>query len=338
MSRHRMSRRKFDNLQALAAESGVIAAAAMDQRGSLSNALQRARGDDQETTPEQMRTFKRAVTEELTPHATAVLLDPVYGLEASRTRAPGTGLLLAYEVSGYDTDTPGRLPALLPEWSATRLAEAGANGVKLLLYYDPDDDAVNPGKHALVERVGAECAGVGLPFFLEPVTYSDRFSGLDFARRKPEVVGRTMAEFSKDRYGVDILKVEFPFLAAYTEGLGAGAEVAYSRDQAMEHARDAAAAAARPFIYLSAGVDMSVFLASLELVGEAGVPFSGVLCGRATWKGGIPVYAREGEAALRAWLDGEGVDNIGKLNGVLARHARPWWQRYGGREGLELTG
>ena len=35
---------------------------------------------------------------------------------------------------------------------------------------------------------------------------------------------------------------------------------------------------------------------------EAGVNFSGVLCGRATWKEGIPVYAREGAVAREQWL------------------------------------
>ena len=68
----------------------------------------------------------------------------------------------------------------------------------------------------------------------------------------------------------------------------------------MEHFRDAAAAASKPFIYLSAGVSDAVFRESLELATEAGTTFSGVLCGRATWQEGVPVYAKEGQAALEA--------------------------------------
>ena len=50
----------------------------------------------------------------------------------------------------------------------------------------------------------------------------------------------------------------------------------------------AATVATKPFIYLSAGVSNAEFTEALELAGESGVKFNGVLCGRATWKDGIP--------------------------------------------------
>jgi tagatose 1,6-diphosphate aldolase len=86
------------------------------------------------------------------------------------------------------------------------------------------------------------------------------------------------------------------------------------------------------FIYLSAGVSDEVFRETLELAAEAGTPFSGVLCGRATWQGGIPEYGRGGARALRAWLSERGVQNIQALNEVMSKGARPWWDFYGGRE------
>jgi len=331
MESYRISPAKTENLKRCT-HHGIIAAAAMDQRGSLARALANQGGSEPE--PEQLRNFKQVVTEVLTPHASAVLLDPVFGLPASEKRAPGTGLLLAYEISGYDNKVPGRLPSVLEGYSVRRLAEASANGVKVLLYYNPFDEVqLNERKHAFIERVGAECQAVGLPFFLEPVTYDEGIDDdFEWATRKPEYVKRTMEEFSRERYGVDILKVEFPFDARYTETLGDIEHPAYNRDQAIRHAQEAAEVAGKPFIFLSAGVDMSTFIASLELVGEAGVPFSGVLCGRATWKGGIPVYARHGKAALRSWLEDEGVRNIKRLNEVLETYARPWWEFFGGLE------
>jgi len=36
----------------------------------------------------------------LTPHASAILLDPEFGLEAAKSRSKNAGLLLAYELSG----------------------------------------------------------------------------------------------------------------------------------------------------------------------------------------------------------------------------------------------
>lgn len=56
----------------------------------------------------------------------------------------------------------------------------------------------------------------------------------------------------------------------------------------------------KPFIYLSAGVDDDVFRENLELAAESGAPYSGVLCGRASWKDGIAIYAQDEAAALEA--------------------------------------
>ena len=172
MSTIKMTRGKFENINACANQRGVIAAAAMDQRGSLQNTIAKARGA--EATAEDLTTFKTAVTKILTPHASALLMDPEYGLPALTAKAANAGTLLAYEKSGYDVTTRGRLPDLLPEWSARRLKEAGANGVKILLYYNPfDRREVNTIKEAFIERVGAECAANDVPLFLEPIYYED---------------------------------------------------------------------------------------------------------------------------------------------------------------------
>jgi tagatose 1,6-diphosphate aldolase len=193
-----------------------------------------------------------------------------------------------------------------------------------MVYYDPfDDDDVLERKHAFVERVGAECAAEGVPLFLEPMSYSDRGEApLERARRKPEVLRRTVAEFSKPRYRVDVLKIEFPLEIALVAGIEPASErpPLYDRAEAMAELQRATAEAAIPFVFLSAGVDMRQFAASLILAGEAGVPFGGVLCGRATWKGGIERYAVGGAEPLRAWLLDEGLSNIRALNEVVAQY------------------
>lgn len=338
MPTKRITKRKLENLQVCAQPSGVIAALAMDQRASLRKALEGVDGGS--FSDEQLGEFKSVVTRTLTPHASAILLDPQYGLGASRARADGSGLLLAYEQSGYDNTKPGRLPDLAPGWSVQRLAEAGATGVKLLVYYNPfEDESVNEIKHAFVERVGAECEAVGLPLFLEPVTYdADLPDAAQFAAKQPAYVCETVAEFSKDRYAVDVLKVEMPVSGKYVDGLSTPPkEALFTRDEAVKHLQEAGSLAQRPFIYLSAGVDMNVFAEMLTLAGENGVPYSGVLCGRATWKGGIPVYAQKGADEMAAYLQKQGVANIKMLNGVVEKHAQPWHERYGGLGGLEVV-
>jgi tagatose 1,6-diphosphate aldolase len=329
---------KLTGMKAVSDSRGVIAAAAMDQRGSLKKALAKEKGGD--VGDKEMEEFKILVSEVLTPHASAILLDPEWGIPASKRRAKNAGLLLAYEKTGYDKTGPGRLPDLLNHWSVRRLKEVGANCVKILLYYTPfDPKAINDQKHAWVERIGDECRANDIPFFLEFVGYDEGTDekGLDFAKKKPEIVTGSMEEFTKDRYGVDVMKVEVPVNMKFVEDAKAfGGQKAYSKQDAMDHFRRAAAVATRPFIYLSAGVSNAEFTESLELAGEAGTRFSGVLCGRATWKDGIPVYGKSGAQGFRAWLESEGVKNIKNVNDRL-KPARPWFEFYGAKSADQLA-
>jgi tagatose 1,6-diphosphate aldolase len=329
-----LSEGKLRRMKALADERGVIGAAAMDQRGSLQKSLAVARGVAvKEITPEIMSEFKVAVSKALTPHASAILLDPEFGLEAARARSRNAGLLLAYELSGYDNTRPGRLPDLLPHVSVERLVGWGADAVKILIYYTPFEEAsINDVKHAFIERIGAECETHEIPFFLECVGYDPKGGdekGLEYARVKPDIVRRSMERLTDPRYRVDVLKVEVPVNAEYVEGSGVfRGQKAYNHQEALKHFREAAAVTARPFIYLSAGVSNAQFIESLWMASEAGVPYSGVLCGRATWKDGIPVYAKHGLRGLEEWLAHEGVKNITAVNEAI-RTATPWYRRMG---------
>ena len=334
---------KLKGLEALSDSRGVIRAAAMDQRGSLLKTIAKAKGvDPKEITPAMMKEFKCAVTKVLTPHASAILLDPEYGLEAVKVRDKNAGVLLAYESSGYDNTRPGRIPDLLDNWTVSKLVKAGADAIKVLIYYHPEDKLeVNQIKHTFVERIGAECGFHDVPFFLEFVGYGlDGSEGKDlaYAKQKPRIVSKSMEEFSKPEYGVDVLKVEIPINMQFTEGTKSFKGTrAYTCKEAIQFFRETAQVAKKPFIYLSAGVDDDEFRESLELAAESGVSFAGVLCGRATWKEGIPVYGKQGVKALEDWLRDRGVKNIQALNAVLAKSARPWYEFYGGRDKVQTT-
>jgi len=316
---------KLAGLKAVSNARNVIAAAAMDQRGSLQKSISNERGAT--SSGHDLEVFKTLVTEVLTRYASAILLDPEYGLPAAQHRN-GKGLLLAYEKTGYDSNTPGRLPDLLDVWSVRRLAEAGADCIKILLYYTPfDTPAANEFKHAWIERIGDECRAHDIPFFLELVGYDE--AGADektvvYARKKPAIVTGGMQEFTQDRYGVDVLKVEVPIVMEFVEGTRAykGAS-AYTRAEALSLFRSVGESTEKPFIYLSAGVSNPVFIETLELAAESGVAFNGVLCGRATWKDGIAIYAKNGPEAFRQWLETTGVENIQNVNKALEA-ATPW--------------
>jgi tagatose 1,6-diphosphate aldolase len=317
----------------LADERGVIAALAIDQRSALRKLFAKANARETSEVPiEWLVQFKEKVSQFLTPYASAILLDPEYGLPAAGRRAKNAGLLLAYEQSGYDKSVPGRLPRLLDNLTAKRLKDAGADAVKVLLYYSPlSDAAVNTHKQAWVTRVGGECRDADIPFFLEIVSYHDQMDekGAEFARIKPGVVTHSIEEFCKASYAVDVLKIGVPVNMNFVESASLPrSQAIYSRSEAKAHFTRASQASSLPFIYLSEGVSNQTFADALTLAAEAGSKFSGVLCGRATWQDGVPIFVHQGAQALDEWLHQHGVRNIQNVNAHLTA-ACPWFERTG---------
>ena len=330
-----LSAGKTKHMDALSNSAGVIAAAAMDQRGSLKKGIASAKGiPEDQVSDHQMEEFKVAVSRVLTPYASAILLDPEFGLPAAKARAKNAGLLLAYEETGYDATDKHRMPDLLPHLSVKRIVEMGADAVKILLYYTPFSPVdVNDIKESFIERIGAECEAYDIPFFLEFVGYDENGASekaLEYAQKKPAVVKGAMEEFSKPEYKVDVLKVEVPINPTYVEGSRAyKGQKAYTRAEALDLFRECAAVATKPFIYLSAGVTNEIFIENLEFASESGTDYSGVLCGRATWLDGVKIYGEKGPQALEDWLSVEGVKNIQAVNEAV-KGATSWKKKAGG--------
>lgn len=317
---------KAAGLNAMADDRGVIAALALDQRGLLKNMLTRELGGS-EPTEDMMSEFKKLTASVLTREASSILLDVEYGLPAAKN-INGKGLLLAYEKSGYSPQFPEKLPTVTEGWSVLRLKRAGANAVKVLLFYSPFEDGwVNEQKKAWVERVGAECCANDMPMFLELLSYKvggGDEGNLAFAKLKPQIVKASIEEFTQEKYGADVLKLEVPISMAHTAGTSVyKGEQAYTQAEAENLIRSCAELTDKPIVYLSAGVPTSAFLETLELALASGARFHGVLCGRATWQDGVPVYVKRGADGLREWLSTTGLSNVRNINQVL-KNAHPW--------------
>lgn len=319
-----MNEEKLQFIKRLCNEDGVIGALAIDQRGALKKMITKFKETNAEEA--EIIEFKKIVSSQLTKYASSILLDPEYGLPAADVRAENAGLLLAYEKTGYDASTPGRLPDLLSIWSVKRLKEAGADACKFLLYYDVDEsEEINNQKHAFIERIGSECQAENLPFFLELVSYDATISDAsskEYARRKPHKVIEMMKEFSDSRYGVDVLKVEVPVNMNYVEDYAAR-EVVHSKAEAASFFKEQSEATDLPFIFLSAGVKAELFQETLRFAKNAGSTFNGVLCGRATWTNGVESYIVDGKEAAIEWMNTQGRKNIDELNAVLKETATP---------------
>ena len=324
----KLTEQKRKYLENLSDKNGFISALAIDQRGALKKMLNKHQ--ESEATAEQIKEFKVLVSKHLTKYSSSILLDPEYGLDAAKARDKDTGLLLAYEKTGYDANAVGRLPDCLVEWSAKRLKEEGADAVKFLLYYDVDEsEEINIQKKAYMERVGAECVAEDIPFFLEILSYDckiDDNSTAEYAKVKPRKVIEAMKVFSDPRYNVDVLKVEVPVNMKFVEGFSDG-ETVYTKEEAANYFKLQEESTSLPYIYLSAGVSAKLFQDTLKFAHDSGAKFNGVLCGRATWANGVEVFAKEGEKATVEWLNTIGRKNIEELNEVVEKTATSWKEK-----------
>ncbi len=316
----KISEKKYNLLEKHSNSDGVIAALAIDQRGAMIKMIPEYEGSERDSI---IVDFKECVSEILTPHSSSILLDPIYGIPASKARKKDSGLLMAYEVTGYRDDK--RTPALLDDWSVKRLVEAGAEGIKILLYYDVDDEKENNEyKKIFIERVGNECLGEDVPFFLEIITYDKNISdskSKEYAMVKPHKVNESVREFVKPRYNVDVLKLEVPVNMEYVQGFSD--DYVYTAEEAAGYFKEQSDLSTLPFIFLSAGVSTELFLKTLEFAKKSGSNYNGVLCGRATWAGGVNKYVQS-ESSGREWLNTVGVENINTLNRVLKDTASSW--------------
>lgn len=323
---------KLLGLQRLANADGRFQMMAIDQRGSLQKMLEAVLNRSPEY--DDLARVKTLITASLAPYASAVLTDPVYGYPHSVALLPrDVGLLLAYEESGAEQvgDPPDRVSSLIADWSVEKAVRAGADAIKLLIYYHPEARP-EPRCHQqdLVRQVGELCVRYDRPFLLEVVSYPREETdnkGIDFARRKPSLVIRSAEEFSKPEYHVDVLKLEFPanlkFCREYCNGAfdGVAREPAYDLNQVQEFCNAVDEAAQVPWVILSAGVDIAEFLIAVELAAAAGA--SGFLCGRAIWKDALEFYPDE--EAVTEWLETEGVYNFLRAN-AAAENALPWFE------------
>lgn len=315
-----MSKKK-DYIKKLVNDNNIISALAIDQRGAIRKMVQ---GFDDKKRDEIIVNFKKEISNYLTPYASAILLDPIYGIDAIDNIDKKCGLIMAYEVTGYDKNIKGRLPRLEDDWSVLRLLEKGADAIKILLYYDVDEENhINDVKKAFIERIGAECEAYELPFFLEIITYDKAIQdtkSYEYAKIKPQKVNAAIKDFSDERYKIDVLKLEVPVNMDYVEGYSEN--YVYSQEQALRLFKEQSDLCKVPFIFLSAGVSNEMFLDTLKFAKKANSKFNGVLCGRATWKDGVDEFIKSKEEGV-SWIKSQGVKNIQKINKVLSETATP---------------
>lgn len=281
---------------------------AFDQRGNYVAML------PPETPFEQAAGIKREVVATLAPYATAVLLDPVYGLEAALALPGSCGLLLALEKTGYAGTPTARTVDFIPGWDVAKIKQLGASAVKLLVYYHPDAGGAAAAIEASIEQVAEQCRRSDIALFVEPLAYSLNpdisTSSAEFAVERPRIVRETARRLSG--LGATVLKLEFPV------------DHKHNGDQNLwlEACTEISQVCTVPWVLLSAGVDFEQFEQQVLAACKGGA--SGVLAGRAIWKESIAVDSEE----RAEFLSNRGRERLERLSAIVEGNARPWSDFY----------
>lgn len=310
----RLSIGKIRGLQQLANSRGILGMCALDHRGSLVRMLSEKHSGD--VGYQEMVEFKLDLCQILAPHASAILLDPVYG--AAKAIAAGalpgdTGLLVSLEATGYSGEAEARVTDLLTHWSVAKIKKMGATGVKLLLYYRPDANVASK-QLSLVRQVADDCQNVDIPFVLEPVSY--KVGGVEadpqsFAAVKPRLVIETAKQVTT--LPIDVLKAEFPADLRYEKDHGRLLDLCHQLDEASQV----------PWVILSGGVDFDLFYRQVEIACQAGA--SGFLAGRALWQEATAITSR---SERLNFLETTVVERLEVLTELANTHGAPWHAKF----------
>ena len=312
----RLSIGKIRGLQQLANPNGIFTMCAMDHRGSLRSMIDEE--NPEEVNYEEMVERKLELCSSLAEHASAVLLDPIFG--AAQCIGHGvlpnsTGLLVSIEASGYAGGKEYRITKLLDRWNVERIKRMGASAAKLLVYYRPDLEELASKLLNMLDMIAMECIKYDLPFVVEPLSYSigsESDNQEQFAAAREQLVLKTARDITA--LPIDVLKAEFPADLHYKKDIPELIDLCHQLDMSSQV----------PWVVLSAGVDFELFCQQVEIACQGGA--SGFLGGRAMWQEAM--YIDDARERVH-FLSTVGVDRLKRLNELASKYAVPWYKKLG---------
>lgn len=280
---------------ALARPSGGYAMLAVDQREALRAMFAERLG--RTVADAELTAFKVDAVRELSPYASAVLVDRALALDAvlaADAVAPGCALVVAADAFASDDREFVAWSRIDEAVDPARVKADGAVALKLLVLWRPDEPAAE--RIAMAEDFVGRCRDAGLVSILEPVSRAPRDRSVGWTPQDWND-GVLAAARELGGVGADLYKAEVPLH-------GEGDEAAVRRACAA-----LTEAVAGEWVVLSTGVPHDAFPRAVELACAEGA--SGFLAGRAVWR--QTVGAGDVPSALRA----TGVPRLRELGEIV---------------------
>lgn len=306
---------KWRGLKTTSGQTNTFSILAFDQRGSFRKML------PENTAFETFVQIKSEVVTTIAPHATAVLLDPIYGLQSVLEMSGSSGLLMAVEKTGYSGEASARRVDFIEGWGVEKIKQMGASAAKILVYYHPHAGEATEHIEENVRLIADQCQQHDLPLFVEPVTYSPDpnipKNSAAFAEQRPDILQETVQRLSQA--GADILKIEFPV------------DVNFDSDKTswLEACQSISEVSTVPWALLSAGVDFETFVEQVKVACQGGA--SGFLGGRAIWKESIPMNTAE----RKQFLETVGIKRMQELRQIVDQYGKSWTDYYAPPENVD---
>jgi len=286
-------------LTKLARPSGALAMVAVDQREAL-----RGMFAAHQSTPvpdSQLTQFKVDVARELSPFASALLVDQEFGIDAiidQKALQGSCGLIAAADLlvgpaGGAATDT-----AVDPDIDPIRMRDIGSVGLKFLVLWRNDESPEIRAK--LVDDFNVLCKVSGLPSIIEIIVKPPTDTSRSFNREEELIIAAREAAAWKP----DLYKAEVPF---YGEG---------DLNLVTKNAERISEAIGSPWVVLSNGVKQPFFNDAVKACAMGGA--SGFLAGRAVWADIV------GSPDIPKALREVSIPRLEKLAEIVDTHAKPW--------------
>jgi tagatose-1,6-bisphosphate aldolase len=288
-------------LGAIADADGVFSIVAMDQRNTLRRMFAAV---GQEATDADMWQAKIDVAGALTPLASAILLDPTFGVPATTeagARAASCGLLVAAEPADRGNYNGEPRTHRDPKQDAEWVKAQGGDAVKFLVQLRPgrpvgDGPDISAEVLDIVREVAADCRAAGIPSVVENLIYALPGEQLT-AQQREDLIVEAAVQIADT--GVDLVKIEYPGSA--------------------KGCRRVAETVNAPWAVLSAGVGFDEFQNVLRVSCDEGGA-SGFIAGRSIWKEAIGLDG----PARQEFLDTVARQRLQTCLDTVAGRARPW--------------
>ena len=313
MTNHKLG--KLNHLKKLCTDNNHFQMLAVDQRPPIFNLISAA--NNGQYTYQQVVECKKLITTHLSQQATAILMDPHYSLSNLLSFNKSKGLVITLEEHNFKETNNGRYSENINNWSVEKIKKAGGDAVKVLAWYRPDaeDDSIEHQRN-YVQTIGEECEKYSIPFLLELLVYpfqNDENHTTEYVeqkQKKTQHVIDSVLEFAKDKYKVDIFKLESPVDSSQLKD-----EITPETEDAFKEL--ASATNNKPWVVLSSGMDKDSFYKCLELAYKNGA--SGYLAGRTIWLDAFKEYPDI--ELVEKGLKTDSVSYVKKLNDLTSKNA-----------------